>query len=146
MTDLRLRPPDDDATLDDWRQVHNATIPAHHLSRDDVRQRAQRHRLEVAYLGDVLVGCSTVRPPTDHPLTATVIVRVLAAHRGQGIGERLHARGLELARDLGASVVETVVLSSSEEGLRFARKHGYVETGRYLLPGESIPWVDLRVI
>jgi GNAT superfamily N-acetyltransferase len=86
-----------------------------------------------------------VRPPTDDALTATVIVRVLSVHRGQGIGEELYARGLRLARDLGAVVVETVVLSSSEEGLRFARKHGYVETGRYLLPGESIPWVDLRL-
>ena len=145
MPDLRLQQPDDDATLEDWRHVHNATIPAHHLSPEDVRQRARRHRLEVAYLGDVLVGCSTVRPPADDQLTATVIVRVLPAHRGQGIGERLHARGLDLARDLGASAVETVVLSSSDEGLRFARKHGYVETGRYLLQGESIPWVDLRL-
>lgn len=145
MSDLRVQRPDDDATLKDWQHVHNMTIPAHHLALDEVRERAQRHRLEVAYRGDVLIGCSTVRPPADDTLTATVIARVLAAHRGQGFGEELYARGLKQARDLGAEVIETVVLSSNEDGLRFARKHGFVETERYLLPGESIPWIDLRL-
>jgi len=49
------------------------------------------------------------------------------------------------ARELGAEVIETVVLSSNEDGLRFALKHGFVETERYLLPGDSIPWIDLRL-
>jgi len=145
MSDLRIQRPDDDAGLNDGRPVHNATIPTHHLSLDEVRERARRHRLELAYLGDVLVGCSTVRPPADDTLTATVIARVLDAHRGQGFGEELHARGLNQARELGATVIDTVVLSSSEDGLRFARKHGFVETQRYLLPGESVPWIDLRL-
>lgn len=145
MSDLRIQRPDDDATLGDWQHVHNMTIPAHRLALDEVRERAQRHRLEVAYRGDVLIGCSTVRPPADDTLTATVIARVLAAHRGQGFGEELYARGLNLARHLGAEVIETVVLSSNEDGLRFAHKHGFVETERYLLPGESIPWIDLRL-
>jgi L-amino acid N-acyltransferase YncA len=86
-----------------------------------------------------------VRPPTDNTLTATVIARVLPAQRGQGFGEELYARGLNRARELGAKVVETVVLSSNEDGLRFAQKHGFVETERYLLPGDSIPWINLRL-
>jgi predicted GNAT family N-acyltransferase len=120
-------------------------IPTHVLSLDEVRERAQRHHLEVAYLGDVLVGCSTLRPPTDDTSTATVIARVLADHRGQGFGEELYARGLKRARKLGAEVIETVFLSSTEDGLRFAQKHGFVETERYLLPGDTIPWIDLRL-
>ncbi|AJC60989.1 MULTISPECIES: GNAT family N-acetyltransferase [Streptomyces] len=145
MSDLRFQQPDDDAALRDWQFVHNAIIPTHILSMDEIRERAQRHHLEVAYLGDVLVGCSTVRPPSDDALTATVIARVLAPHRGQGFGEELYARGLNRARELGAEVIETVILSSNEDGLRFARKHGFAEIERYLLPGEAIPWIDLRL-
>ncbi|MGZ4504568.1 MAG: GNAT family N-acetyltransferase [Nocardioidaceae bacterium] len=145
MPELRIQHPDDDAMLEDWQCVHNLTIPTHHLSLEDVRERVRLHRLEVAYLGDVLVGCSTVRPPTDATLTATVIARVLAAHRCQGFGEELYDRALKQARDLGAMVIETVVLSSNEDGLRFAHKHGFVETDRYLLPGGTVPWIDLRL-
>ncbi|MFG2196618.1 GNAT family N-acetyltransferase [Streptomyces sp. NPDC048639] len=145
MSGLRLQRPEDDATLEDWRHVHNVIIPTHVLSPDEVRERALRHHLEVAYLGDALIGCSTVRPPTDHTRTATVIARVLTPHRGRGFGEELYARGLDRARELGAAVIETVVLSSNEDGLRFALRHGFVETERYLLPGEHVPWIDLRL-
>ncbi|MFI6764534.1 GNAT family N-acetyltransferase [Streptomyces sp. NPDC050355] len=145
MSDLRFQQPDDDATLKDWQHVHNVIIPTHLLPLDDVRERAQLHHLEVAYLGGVLVGCSTVRPPSDDTSTATVIARVLAPHRGQGFGEELYARGLDRAREWGAKVIETVVLSSNEDGLRFAHQHGFVEIERYLLPGDTIPWIDLRL-
>ncbi|MGW7246233.1 GNAT family N-acetyltransferase [Streptomyces decoyicus] len=145
MSGLRMQQPDGDATLKDWQHVHNVIIPAHLLSLEEVRERAQRHHLEVAYSGDELVGCSTVRPPADDTMTVTVIARVLEAHRGQGFGEELYARGLGRARELGAEVIETVILSSNEDGLRFALKHGFVETERYLLPGDSIPWIDLRL-
>ncbi|MGW6601253.1 GNAT family N-acetyltransferase [Streptomyces sp. NPDC055036] len=145
MSDLRIQQPDGDAALGDWRYAHNAIIPARSLSLDDVRERARRNHLEIAYLDDELVGCSTVRPPTDDTRTATVIARVLAAHRGRGFGEELYARGLGRARELGAEVIETVVLSSNEDGLRFALKHGFVEIERYLLPGDTIPWIDLRL-
>ncbi|MGW7524718.1 N-acetyltransferase family protein [Streptomyces sp. NPDC054783] len=145
MTDLRIQQPDDDLTLGHWQYVHNVIIPTHPLSLEEVRERARRHHLEVAYLGDDLVGCSTVRPPSDDTLTATVIARVLAPHRGQGFGGELYARGLNRARESGAETIETVVLSSNEDGLRFARKHGFVEIERYLLPGDTIPWIDLRL-
>ncbi|MFE3093121.1 GNAT family N-acetyltransferase [Streptomyces sp. NPDC059248] len=145
MSHLRIQQPDGDAALADWRHVHNTVVPTHPLSPDEVRERARRHHLEVAYLGDVLVGSSTVRPPADGTRTATVIARVLVAHRGRGFGEALYARGVDRARRLGAVVIETVVLSSNGDGLRFARKHGFVETEWYLLPGETVPWIDLRL-
>ncbi|MFI6284530.1 GNAT family N-acetyltransferase [Streptomyces sp. NPDC051018] len=143
--DLHIRQPDGDAGLRDWQHIHNVVIPTHPLSLSEVRERAQRHHLDIAYLGDEPVGCSTVRPPTEETRTATVIARVLTAHRGRGFGEEIYARGLNRARELGARVIETVVLSSNEDGLRFARKHGFVETERYLLPGDTIPWIDLRL-
>ncbi|MET9290931.1 GNAT family N-acetyltransferase [Streptomyces sp. NPDC003077] len=145
MSDLRFRPPADDDTLKDWQYVHNVIIPTRPLSLDEVRERARRDHLEVAYLDGALVGCSTVRPPTDESRAATVIVRVLVAYRRRGFGEELYVRGLHRARELGAEVIETVVLSSNEDGLRFALRHGFVETERYLLPGDTIPWIDLRL-
>jgi ribosomal protein S18 acetylase RimI-like enzyme len=145
VSDLLIRQPHDEATLRDWQYVHNVIIPTHILSLDEVRDRSVRHHLEVAYAGGVLVGCSTVRPPTDDSFTATVIARVLPGYRRRGFGEELYVRGLDRARELGAKVIETVVLSSNEDGLRFAQKHGFVETERYVLPGETIPWIDLRL-
>ncbi|MGW7369041.1 GNAT family N-acetyltransferase [Streptomyces sp. NPDC054841] len=136
---------DDDARLQDWQYVHNLIIPTHFLSLDDVRERSRRNQLDVAYLDDVLVGCMTVRPPTDGTSTATVIARVLPDHRGQGFGGELYAQGLTQARKLGADVIETVVWASNVDGLRFAQAQGFVEFDRYLLPGDSVPWIDLRL-
>lgn len=142
---LRIEQPDDEARLKDWQHVHNVIVPPAAMSLDEVRERVRRNHLEVAYLGDVLVGCTTVRPPTDDTATATVIARVLAEHRGQGFGEELYVRGLKQARELGAEAIETVVLAANEDGLRFARKHGFVEIERYVLTGETVEWVDLRL-
>ncbi|WP_221353237.1 GNAT family N-acetyltransferase [Streptomyces beigongshangae] len=116
------------------------------LSPDEVRDRARRYHLEVAYLDGVLVGCRTVRPPRGEQATATVIVRVLPAHRRRGYGGLLHARALTTARELGARTIGTVVLAAGTEGLRFARTHGYVEADRYVIPGESELWIDLRLV
>jgi GNAT superfamily N-acetyltransferase len=146
VSELRVEQVDGDAGLQDWQDVHNLIIPTAPLSLDEIRERAQRYHLEVAYLGGVPVGCSTVRPPTrDDASTATVIARVLPAHRGQGFGEELYVRGMDRARGLGAVVVETTVLASNVEGVRFALAHGFVEVERYVLPGDSIPFITLRV-
>ena len=149
MTDLpNLRIERVDATeplLEDWRHVHNVIVPPAAMDLDEVRERAGRNHLEVAYLDDVLVGCTTVRPPTDDTATATVIARVLPAHRHQGLGEQLYVRALAQARELGARRIETVALAANTEGLRFAERHGFVEFDRYTLPGESALWIDLRL-
>ena len=87
-----------------------------------------------------------MRPPTsDNGATATVIARILPEHRGQGLGGELYAQGLTVARELGAEVVETVVLESNPEGLRFALAHGFAEIERYVLPGDSVAFIDLRL-
>ncbi|MEV5971357.1 GNAT family N-acetyltransferase [Streptomyces sp. NPDC051921] len=131
--------------LADWRLIHNTIIPTAPLSEDDVRERAGRNRLDVAYLGTVAVGCSTVRPPDEETPAATVISRILPGHRGRGYGTALYERGLALARELSDEGVETVVLASNEEGLRFALARGFEETERYLLPGDTVPFVTLRL-
>jgi kynurenine formamidase/predicted GNAT family acetyltransferase len=148
MTDLDIRRLDataSDEDLEAWRYVHNTVIPPHQLSLDDVRQRAARNDLALAYADGVLVGNSTVRPPGPDTATAVVIARVLAEHRGRGFGERLYERAVRRARELDARVIETCVLASNEDGLRFALGHGFVETERYLLDGDTIPYIDLRL-
>jgi GNAT superfamily N-acetyltransferase len=139
----------DDATLEDWRYVHNTIIPADPLSQEEVRERIGRNHLEVAYLDDVLIGCTTVRPPTattsDATATATVIVRVLPSYRRQGYGEELFVREMARARDLGAQTVETIVLETNPDGLRFALSHGFAEVARYLPDEGGDAFITLRL-
>jgi hypothetical protein len=52
---------------------------------------------------------------------------------------------LAKARELGAQEIETVVLESNADGLRFASRLGFTETERYVLPGDTIPFVHLRL-
>ncbi|MGW3007865.1 GNAT family N-acetyltransferase [Streptomyces sp. NPDC001219] len=145
MSLLRIERVAGDSGLHDWQYVHNLIIPSAVLSLDEVRERSRRNVLEVAYLDDVLVGCTTVRPPTGDPAAATVIARVLPDHRGQGFGAALWSRGLAQARELDPEVIETVVWASNTDGLRFARRHGFVEVEEYVLPGDSVPWFTLRL-
>jgi GNAT superfamily N-acetyltransferase len=137
-------PVDSEQALADWQHVHNEIIPADALSLDDVRERAGRNRLEVAYADGTLVGCSTVRPP-DADGVATVIVRVLAAYRHQGYGRALYARSLEAARSLPAAGIETIVWEPNVDGLRFAVANGFVETERYVLDGDDFAYIHLRL-
>jgi GNAT superfamily N-acetyltransferase len=149
VSDLRIVPVSDvdEVALQDWRHVHNLIVPPAAMSLDDVRERSARNRLEVAYLGDTLVGCSTVRPPAGdgEVAVATVIARVLPGFRRRGFGAEIYSRGLALARELGADRIETVVLAANQDGLSSALKWGFVEVERYVLDGESDLWVDLRL-
>ena len=141
---LRIQLVGDDASIRDWQHVHNEIIPTDPLSLDDIRDRLRRNRLTVAYSGDELIGCSTVRPPSDETPAATVIVRVLPAFRRQGFGSELYVGELAAASELSDGV-ETIVLESNQDGVRFAGKQGFVEFERYVLPGDTIPFITLRL-
>ncbi|MFR9790621.1 GNAT family N-acetyltransferase [Streptomyces sp. MB22_4] len=145
MTDLRIAPVEGDDMLEQWRHVHNAVVPPAAMSPSQARVRRERYRLENAYAGDVLVGCSTVRPPVGEERVATVIARVLPEFRRRGFGTSIYGNALERARALGAGVVETCVLAANGDGLRFAVRRGFVEVERYVLDGERDEWVDLRL-
>lgn len=143
--ELRIVPVSDEGTLLDWQRVHNEIIPTAPLSVDEVRERAGRHVLEVAYVGEVLVGCSTVRPPSEESAAATVIARVLPEHRRQGYGTAIYERSLARGRELSDQGIETHILATNEDGLQFAKKHGFEEVETYLLPGDTIPFIELRL-
>ncbi|MFC5910531.1 hypothetical protein [Streptacidiphilus monticola] len=61
------------------------------------------------------------------------------------MGEQLYRRALEHAHGQGATTIETVVLASNEDGLGFAEAHGFVEFDRYVLPGDTVAYIDLRL-
>jgi GNAT superfamily N-acetyltransferase len=145
VSELRIVPVSDEVTLLDWQRVHNEIIPTAPLSVDEIRERAQRNVLEVAYAGDVLVGCSTVRPPSEETAAATVIARVLPEYRRQGFGSAIYERSLARGRELSSEGIETHILATNEDGLRFAKSHGFTEVETYLLPGDSIPFIELRL-
>jgi GNAT superfamily N-acetyltransferase len=130
--------------LRDWKHVHNEIIRAGQLSDEQVRVRARKHHLEVAYLGDDPVGCTTVRRPTGLDARVVVIVRVLPPYRRRGIGGTLLVRAQKQAHRIGAGRIETIVWAANLEGLRFAEVHGYTEVDRYLISGEDVPYVTLR--
>ncbi|MFF4491731.1 GNAT family N-acetyltransferase [Streptomyces sp. NPDC001544] len=140
---LEIRPVEGESALEQWRHVHHVVVPPAAMSSEDARGRLRRNRLVNAYVDDVLVGCSTVRPPQDG--VATVIARVLPEYRGHGYGRALYEDGLAHARVLGAEAVGTCVPAVNESGLRFAGKCGFVEVERYVLEGEGDEWIDLRL-
>jgi GNAT superfamily N-acetyltransferase len=127
----------------EWQRIHNEIIATAPLSLQEVGERLTRHRLTLAYDDNVLVGNATVRPPTDGASTATVIVRILPQYRRRGLGSAYLGGVLSDARAMGAQRIETVVLASNEDGLSFARRHGFVEFDRYTLDGQTVPFVDL---
>jgi GNAT superfamily N-acetyltransferase len=133
------------ADLAAWRRIHNEVIPTSPLSVDDVAQRARSHRLTLAHVDGVLVGNATVRPPTHSSPAATVIVRILPAHRRLGHGTTYFTGELEHALRLAPSRIETVVLATNHSGLAFARRLGFVEHDRYVLDGEPTAFVDLHL-
>jgi N-acetylglutamate synthase-like GNAT family acetyltransferase len=138
---LRIVRVDDEATLLDWRRVHNEIVPPAALSVEEVRERSTRNILEVAYDGDVLIGCSTVRPPSAETAAETVIARVLPPYRRRGFGETLYQHCLAQTQ----GTLETHILASNVDGVRFAEHHGFTEVETYVLPGETEAWVLLRL-
>jgi hypothetical protein len=49
------------------------------------------------------------------------------------------------ARSLRPDRIETVVLESNTDGLAFARRRGFVEHDRYVVEGQTVPFVDLHL-
>lgn len=140
--ELRVVPVDAD-TMADWQAIHNEIVPTSPLSLDDVARGAATYQLTLGYHDGLMVGNATLRPPQGDTSVATVIVRILAHCRRRGFGSRYLERLLADARMLEPRRVETVVLASNADGLRFAAHHGFVECRRYTLDGQSVPFVEL---
>lgn len=141
---LRVAPAAPDL-LDRWREIHNEIIPTSPLTEDEVAERSTRNQLTVGYLGNQVVGCATVRPPVGEEGAATVIVRIREPFRRRGLGTAYLAQVLDDARRLRPDRIETVVLESNADGLRFAVRHGFVEHDRYVVDDQRVPFIDLHL-
>ena len=141
---LRIVPAAPDL-LEEWRGYPQRGHPdrAAELRRGGRARDPQPFTL--AYDSDVLVGNATVRPPSGDAGAAAVIVRILPEHRRRGLGSAYLAHELPQARALSRGRIETVVFASNEDGLAFASARGFVEVDRYLLNGDTIPFIDLRL-
>lgn len=133
---MRVETVFDERTIEDWRRAHNEIVPVAALSTDEVRERVGRYHLEVAYLDDALVGCTTVRPPEEG--IVTVIVRVLPAFRGRGLGNQLYDRAMAHAKTLEPLHIETIIWAPNTAGLRFAEAKGFTVVER------DEEWIVLR--
>lgn len=132
-------------TVAAWCSIHNEIIPTDPLTVTQCAERAERYHLTLGYSDGVLVGNATVRPPQEARGPAVVIVRILPAYRRRGLGSQYLVSTLADARALGAQTIETIILSSNEDGLRFALRRGFVEFNRYVLDGAVIPYVEFRL-
>ena len=130
-------------TLEGWLVVHNVLIPNAPLTLQDARERLVRDRLLVAVKDRVVVGSTTVRPPTGDSRSVMVIVRVLPEHQGAGIGTALYGRAVHQAEEHDPSRLMTCVLESNRQGLAFAVARGFREVDRYVLDGDDTAFVDL---
>jgi GNAT superfamily N-acetyltransferase len=125
-----------------WQQVHNEIIATDPLNLDQVVARSTTYVLDLAWLDEEVVGCSTVRPAADGD-PVTVIVRVLPPFRRKGLGSAFLAHAVTRARELDAVRIQTIVLASNTDGLEFALRRGFVETDRYTLDGDTVAYVHL---
>ena len=142
MSDLTFTRVTDDLTADAWAQVHNQIIPSDPLTVAQVVERSKLYVLDLATIDGMTVGCSTVRPALgEEPVT--VIVRILPTCRRRGLGSALLAHALAHAAAWDAVHGQTIVHASNADGLEFALRRGFVETDRYTLEGESVPYIHL---
>jgi GNAT superfamily N-acetyltransferase len=132
----------DELTAGAWLLIHNEIIASAPLTLEEVVSRSKLNALDLASLDGVVVGCSTVRPAADHD-PVTVIVRILPAFRRRGLGSDFLVHALAHAREVGALDVQTIVLASNSDGLEFALRRGFVETERYTLDGDTVPFIHL---
>ena len=99
----------------------------------------------MGFVGEALAGCAAVRPPAGESRTVTVIVRILGPYRRRGLGAAYLEFAMAEVRALRPDRVEPVVLESNADGLEFALRHGFGELDRYLVDGQTVPFVDLHL-
>ncbi|MBU1451032.1 MAG: GNAT family N-acetyltransferase [Proteobacteria bacterium] len=84
--------------------------------------------------GEMVVGFGLLRPylmPDTLARTAEVSYFFLPQHAGQGLGSRLLEMLVAEARERGVDNLLANVSSLNEGSLRFHRRHGFVQVGRF---------------
>jgi mycothiol synthase len=126
----------DDAELAAIADLVNAVTPESPTSVEDLRWQIATYPDEARFVAEndgAMVGAATVGRIYIYPPEFErhwVSVRVLPAHRRQGIGTALLVAGSGYARTAGKIGFQTSVSERQVEGIAFLEHHGFTELER----------------
>jgi L-amino acid N-acyltransferase YncA len=115
-----------------------------------LNDREARHPVIVAEAGGVVVGWGSLnrfnpRDAYDH--VADFSVYIERGHRGRGVGTRILAHLVELARTLGYHKMVLAGLASNEAGVTLYNRAGFSRVGIYREQGQlDGRWVDVLIM
>lgn len=107
------------------------------MAADDLRAKAQREQLFVAWHGSTLVGCAFA--DVREACVYVGKVAVAPAHRGQGVARALLDAAAHLARARGRPVLELQTRVELVENHRCFAALGFAEVARTTHPGCTRP-------
>ncbi len=108
----------------------------HHIAREELAESIRRQRVLVMREGEEFVGWLRFNLFWDNTPFMNMLY-LLEGRRGQGLGGQLIAFWEREMKARGYTEVLTST-QSNEEAQHFYRKHGYVDCGGLLLPGEPL--------
>ncbi|MGZ4290971.1 MAG: GNAT family N-acetyltransferase [Gaiellaceae bacterium] len=121
---IALRPVESDADLETWAAVKSAVVPNEAVTAEQLRATAENDRLLLlAESGGVVAGCG-IAAPSHFVGRAFVAPRVLAEHRGRGIGAVLLRALVDHARALGRDGLIAFVYADEPHSMAFAERFG----------------------
>jgi GNAT superfamily N-acetyltransferase len=122
-------------------------------SQEEIDSYIDEGRVLVAIAGDEVVGhlqLTETAAPAELEIKSTA---VLAAHRRRGIGGRMIASALGLAREEGRQLVSVATATADIDNLRFYQRHGFrmrsIERDAFTAangypPGTTVDGIPLR--
>ena len=160
MTDITVRPasPADAAAIG---TIYNqgiedrvATLETELRTPEERRQwlqsRSARHPVIVAEAGGEVVGWGSLNPFNPrkaYDYVADFSIYIERRWRGKGVGSRLLARLIELARDLGYHKLVLSAFPSNAGGMALYEKFGFRTVGIYKEQGKlDGQWVDTIIM
>ncbi len=119
---------------------------------DRLRQAGGSHPFLVAVTetGEV-IAFAQARPYRNAETikrTAEITYFILPEHQGQGLGEKLLNKLIELVKPMGVDNLLGSISSHNEQSLKFHARHGFIEVGRFRNVGRKwgkdfdIVWVQ----
>lgn len=130
---LKIRPCRNKADEALSLEIYNEVVPAEAVSLDESRawKAAQRefHDLVVTVDGEP-AGSAVIGIARGREGTALALVTVLPDKRRRGVGLALYREVSAWARSRGIDSLSTRVAEDDVESLEFARRRGFVESGR----------------
>lgn len=162
MIDIDVRPavPEDAAGIarvhtETWRVAYDGLIPADYLDQLDEEARTQQWTqiletraglpVQVAESSGTVIGFISIgaaRDVPEDPKVSEVYALYLAPeHWGQGVGRRLHDRGVDLLRSADFERSHAWVLDGNNRAIAFYLRQGWVD--HHVVQQDERPTVTL---